>query len=365
MPEGTAAAGSTSGAAAPRRVRRSRRLLRSRPVEPLELTYLNGPDVARLALTDDEILDAVEAALRAQGEGRTVLEPRVHLKPDPAVDGHFNVLRGVVLPLGLAGVKVVGDFHGNYRVGLPSELAILALFDPATGRPKAIVDATGITEMRTGAVTALGARHLAPRGARVLGHIGARGTAYWNVRLLARALDELEEIRVHSRRPESLAAFAARLEADLGRPVTVTDDWAGGGRGRAAVGEAGRPGAPEPLVRSEWIAPGALVVPYGTMSAIELSLTSIMDKVVVDDWGQAGAGPVGALRRRVDEGLVTAESLHAELGQIVAGLRPGRESEDETILFWHRGLSITDVALGHALLSKAERLGIAQRLRYR
>jgi len=332
---------------------------------PLELTYLNGPDVDRLALTDDEIIDAVEAALRAQGEGQTVLEPRVHLKPDPAVDGHFNVLRGVVRPLGLAGVKVVGDFHGNYRAGLPSEMGLLALFDPGTGQPRAIVDAAGITDMRTGAVTALGARHLAPRGARVLGHVGARGTAYWNVRLLARVLDGLEEIRVHSRRPESREAFAARLEADLGRPVTVTADWESCVRGADVVVEASRLEAPEPLLRTEWIAPGALVVPYGTMSAVELSLTSIMDKVVVDDWGQAGAGPFGALRRHVDEGLVTAESLHAELGQIVAGLRPGRESDDETILFWHRGLSTTDVALGHALLAKAERLGVGQRLVYR
>ncbi len=334
-------------------------------VTALELTYLNGPDVERLALTDDEILDAVEAALRAQGEGATVLEPRMHLKPDPAVDGHFNVLRGAVRPLGLAGVKVVGDFHGNYRHGLPSEMGLLALFDPGTGQPLAVVDAAGITDMRTGAVTALGARHLAPRGARVLGHIGARGTAYWNVRLLARVLGDLEEIRVHSRRPESRDAFAARLEADLGRPVTVTDDWESCVRGADVVVEASRLEAPEPLLRTEWIAPGALVVPYGTMSAIELSLTSIMDKVVVDDWGQAGAGPFGALRRHVDEGLVTAESLHAELGQIVAGLRPGRESEDETILFWHRGLSTTDVALGHALLAKAERLGVGQTLRYR
>jgi len=332
---------------------------------PLELTYLNGPDVERLALEDDEILDAVEAALRAQGEGETVLEPRVHLKPDPAVDGHFNVLRGVVRPLGLAGVKVVGDFHGNYRAGLPSEMGLLALFDPGTGQPRAIVDAAGITDMRTGAVTALGARHLAPRGARVLGHIGARGTAYWNVRLVARVLDGLEEIRVHSRRPESREVFAARLEADLGRPVTVTDDWESCVRGADVVVEASRLEAPEPLLRTEWIARGALVVPYGTMSAVELSLTAIMDKVVVDDWGQAGAGPFGALRRHVDQGLVTAESLHAELGQIVAGLRPGRESDDETILFWHRGLSTTDVALGHALLAKAERLGVGQRLVYR
>ena len=334
-------------------------------VTPLELTYLNGPDVERLALTDDEILAAVEAALRAQGEGATVLEPRMHLKPDPAVDGHFNVLRGAVRPLGLAGVKVVGDFHGNYRHGLPSEMGLLALFDPETGRPLAVVDAAGITDMRTGAVTALGARHLAPRGARVLGHIGARGTAYWNVRLLARVLDGLEEIRVHSRRPESRDAFAARLEADLGRPVTVTDDWESCVCGADVVVEASRLEAPEPLLRTEWIAPGALVVPYGTMSAVELSLTAIMDKVVVDDWGQAGAGPFGALRRHVDDGLVTAESLHAELGQIVAGLRPGRESEEETILFWHRGLSTTDVALGHALLAKAERLSVGQTLRYR
>jgi ornithine cyclodeaminase len=318
---------------------------------PLELTYLNGPDVDRLALGDDEILDAVEAALRAQGEGETVLEPRVHLRPDPAVDGHFNVLRGVVRPLGLAGVKVVGDFHGNYRAGLPSEMGLLALFDPGTGQPRAIVDAAGITDMRTGAVTALGARHLAPRGARVLAHIGARGTAYWNVRLLAGVLGGLEEIRVHSRRPD--------------RRVTVTADWESCVRGADVVVEASRLEAPEPLLRTEWIAPGALVVPYGTMSAVELSLTSIMDKVVVDDWGQAGAGPFGALRRHVDEGLVTAESLHAELGQIVAGLRPGRESDDETILFWHRGLSTTDVALGHALLAKAERLGVGQRLVYR
>ncbi len=333
-------------------------------MDPLELTYLNGPDVERLALTDDEILDAVEVALRAQGEGRTVLEPRVHLRPDPTVDGHFNVLRGVVLPLGLAGVKVVGDFHGNYRLGLPSEFGILTLFDPATGQPRAIVDATGITEMRTGAVTALGARHLAPRSARVLGHVGARGTAYWNVRLLARVLD-LDEIRVHSRRPESREAFAARLEADLGRPVAVTEDWESCVRGADVVVEASRLEDPEPLLLTEWIEPGALVMPYGTMSAVELSLTSIMDKVVVDDWGQAGAGPFGALRRHIDEGLVTAENLHAELGQIVAGLRPGREADDETILFWHRGLSTTDVALGHALLAKAQRLGIGQTLRYR
>jgi alanine dehydrogenase len=330
---------------------------------PLELTYLNGPDVERLALTDDEILAAVEAALRAQGEGRTVLEPRVHLKPDAAVDGHFNVLRGAVLPLGLAGVKVVGDFHGNYHAGLPSEMGLLTLFDPATGpAPRGRRRGRHHRHAHRGRHRARGAT---PRPARRAG-ARSRGRARDGLleRLLAHVLD-LDEIRVHSRRPESREAFAARLEADLGRPVTVTADWESCVRGADVVGEASRLERPEPLLRTEWIGRGALVVPYGTMSAVELSLTSIMDKIVVDDWGQAGAGPYGALRRHVDEGLVTAATLHAELGQIVAGLRPGRETEEETILLWHRGLSTTDVALGDALLRKAERLGVGARLRYR
>ncbi len=101
------------------------------------------------------------------------------------------------------------------------------------------------------------------------------------------------------------------------------------------------------------------------MSAVELSLTDLADKVVVDDWGQARAGPLGALRAHVDSGRLTADSLYAELGQILAGLRPGRESDAETIVFWHRGLSITDIALGRALLDAAAERGLGTRLPYR
>ncbi len=331
----------------------------------IHFTYLNGIDVAALAMTDDEILDAVEAGLRAQGEGKTVIEPRVHLIPESSAHGHFNVLRGVVKPLGFAGVKVVGDFVNNYRLGLPSEMAILNLFDPATGMPKAMLDATSITEMRTGAVTALGAKYLARKGSKVLGHVGARGTAYWNVRLLDHLFD-FEEIRVHSKRPESREGFAAKLSADLGKTVVATDTWEDCLEGADIQVEASRLPAPEPLFKTEWIKRSAFVVPYGTMSAVELSLTDIMDKMVVDDWGQCRKGlPFGALRAHVDSDRLTEANLHAELGQIVAGKKPGRERADETILFWHRGLSLSDIALGAALLEKAAQRGLGQTLRFR
>jgi alanine dehydrogenase len=87
-----------------------------------------------------------------------------------------------------------------------------------------------------------------------------------------------------------------------------------------------------------------------------------MDKVVVDDWGQCRTGTFGALRAHVDSGRLHEDSLHAELCQIVVGDRPGRESDDERILFWHRGLSLSDIALGHALVEKARLVGIGTTL---
>lgn len=332
--------------------------------QPIHLTWLNGPDVDQLKLTDTEILTAVEDGLRAQGEKKTVIEPRMHLIPDKAFNGHFNVLRGYIEPLGLAGVKIVGDYVNNYTLGLPSEMALLNLFDPRTGMPVAILDASAITDMRTGALTALGARHLARRNSKVLGHIGARGTAWWNVRLL-NSIYDFDEIRIHSHRPESRTAFARRLEQDLGKKIIVTDDWESCVRGADIVVEASRLNAPTPLLKTEWIKPGAFVVPYGTMSAVELSLTDMMDKLVVDDWGQCKGGMFGSLRAHVEAGKLSEHTLHAELGDIVAGTKPGRENDDETILFWHRGLSLSDIALGHTMLKKARALGIGQELRYR
>lgn len=330
---------------------------------PIYLTYLNRLDIEELNITDEEILAAIEAALASQGKGETVIEPRVHLEPGVA-NGHFNVLRGALKPpIDSAGVKVVGDFVDNYKINFPSELGILLLFDPRNGVPKAFIEASGITDMRTGAVTAVGAKYLARKNSKVLGHIGARGSAYWNVRLLDHLFD-FDEIRVHSRREESRNAFAEKLSRDLGKKVIATTDWESCIKGADIVVEASRLDKPTPMLKTEWIKKGAFVVPYGTMSAIELSLTDIMAKLVVDDWGQCKGGKFGSLRAHVEAGKLSEKTLHAEMGQIVAGLKPGRQSDDETNLFWHRGLSLSDIALGHAMLTKAERLGIGQRLRF-
>jgi alanine dehydrogenase len=330
----------------------------------MTLRYLSGPDIEALNMSAEEILSAIETSLRAQGNNQTVVEPRMHLVPDPGFNGHFNVLRGYIAPMDVAGVKVVGDFVDNYKQNMPSEFGILNLMDPRNGQPRAIMDATEITDMRTGAVTAIAGKYFAPSNPRVLANIGARGSSWWNVVLLDHLFD-FEEIRVHSRRPESRHSFAERLTSFLGKPIVVTDNWQDCLDGADIMVEASRLTAPQPLFKTDWIKPGSLVVPYGTMSSVEDDITDVMDKIVVDDWGQATIGPFGCLRRHVDSGKVTQQSIHGELGQACAGLVSGRSNDDERILVWHRGLSTSDIALGQAMLDKAEGLGIGHVLPYR
>jgi ornithine cyclodeaminase len=240
----------------------------------LWIRFLSGPDIDALGLANADIIAAVDAAVRAHGEGRVVFEPRVHLVPDNDGAGHFNILRGH-LPAagpggvrghppaaGVSGIKVVGDFVDNYARGLPSELGLLTLYDPATGIPLSIMDATMITACRTGAMTAAGARYLARPDSRILGHVGARGTAFWNVVLLDEMFD-LQEIRITSRRPQSREAFALELAAVTDTPVRVTATADETFAGADILVEASRLTEPAPLLRTSVVKPGAFVVPYG------------------------------------------------------------------------------------------------------
>ena len=334
---------------------------------PLWFRFVSGPDVEALALSDAEVIAAVERVVADHGRGQTVFEPRTHLVPADDGRGHFNILRGHVATLGergVSGVKVVGDFVDNFRSGLPSEMALITLYDPVTGVPLAILDATEITARRTGAMTAVGAKHLARPDAKILGHVGARGTAFANVTMLD-GLFDFDEIRVTSKRAESREAFADELRAVLATPVRVVDTAAEAFDDADILVEASRLTEPEPLLRTSAVKPGAFVVPYGTISAVELDLLDVMDKVVVDDWREAQAGEFGSLRRHVQTGRLSESTLHAQFGEIVAGLKPGRERADERILLWHRGLSILDVAVASAMLAKAEQSDIGTMLRYR
>jgi ornithine cyclodeaminase/alanine dehydrogenase-like protein (mu-crystallin family) len=321
----------------------------------ISLRFLNRAQVESLLPDAAELVSIIESGLRAHGAGETVLPPKAHLVLDHLVNGHFNILSGYVGPIGRAGVKVIGDYVDNWRRRLPSEIALLTLYDPETGVPSCLMDATSLTWQRTGAVTCVGARHLARRDARVVTHLGARGTAFQNLKLLAAEFD-LEEIRIASRRPETRERLAARVHQELGVACVPVADAATACRDADIIVEATRLERPAVLIPADAVKPGALIVTYGWMMAVDPMLPFRMDKLVVDDWAQCRHG--GSLFPLIESGRLTEDHIHGEIGQIVCGAKSGRQRPEERILFWHRGFAISDIVLGHAVQVRAEKEGI-------
>ena len=307
----------------------------------------------------EALIEVVERGLRAHGAGEVVLPPKSHIHLDERFNGHFNILPGFVAPAGAAGVKVVGDYVDNYRVGLPSEVALLTLYDPATGVPRCLMDATVLTWLRTGAVTGIGAKYLARPDSSVVAHLGARGTALSNLTALA-ALFPLREARIASRRPESRERLAAQVRETLGLAARAVDSAEDAVRGADIVVEATRLERPEVLVRESWLGPGALLVTYGWVMAIDPDLPFQVEKLVVDDWAQCQHG--GQLHPLIASGALRREHVHAEIGEIVHGTRVGRTDPRERAIFWHRGFAISDIVLGAWIHEQAEAKGVGTML---
>ncbi len=321
-------------------------------VSEVRFLFLDRAEVAALAPRGADLLRIVEQGLAAHALGEVVQPPKSHLPLDGRFNGHFNILPGYAGPVDMAGVKVIGDYVDNWRRALPSEIALLTLYDPRTGAPCCLMDATLLTWLRTGAVTAIGARHLARPDAAVVAHIGARGTALGNLELLA-GLFPLREIRIASKRPETRERLAATVRERTGIDARPADSVRQAVEGADIVVEATRLERPEVLIEESWLAPGALLVTYGWVMALDPRLPPSVDKLVVDDWEQCGRG--GQLSSLIQSGTLGRDRLHAEIGEIVCGRRPGRASADERILFWHRGFAVSDIMVGSAIYDSARR----------
>lgn len=328
----------------------------------IDILFLSKEDVESLNLGLQDIMDVIELGLKAHGEKKVIMPSKDHLALNYP-EKLFNVLKGYVEPVNAAGVKVIGDFQKNYQYGLPSELALITLYRPETGAPFAIMDGTLITWMRTGAVTAVGAKYLANERPRVLGHIGARGTAWYNLAMLDKLFD-FEEIRVTSKRPESRERFAAEMSRRLQKPVIITETTEETVRDADVIIDASRLLEHQVLVEDGWVKPGALIQPYGAVLSVAPTLPFSVDKVVVDDWNQCQKSQYGQFAAMIQAGQLRSAHIYAEIGEVVAGLKPGRESPDERILFWHKGFAVSDIVLGNLAYHQAVEKGIGTWLSY-
>ena len=283
------------------------------------IPVLDEPAVRRL-LRMDALIPAMAEALRDLSAGRTVQPVRLML---PVAERGFFAAMPAYTGGGL-GAKLVTFFPGNTAV--PTHHATILLFDPASGAPMAMMDGRLITEMRTAAVSAVATRYLARPDANVLAILGSGVQAGSHLEAL-RLVRDLAEVRVWS--PRNAAAFAERhgVRAVATVPEAVRD------ADLIVVATSAR----TPVLRGEWLSPGAHVNAVGACRP---------------DWRELDDDLVRSARLYVESreaatresGDVMAGTVVAELGEVVAGTAPGRRTDDEVTLFKSVGVAAEDIA---------------------
>lgn len=307
-----------------------------------ELLYLSREDVERL-LDIDAMLDALGRALIAFSAGITTVPPRVGIRvPDLGMMGSMpGYVPGVALE-----VKLVSVFPGNHEHALPSHQGLIALFDESNGTPLAIMDGTYITAIRTGGTAAVATRALARKDSKVLAILGAGVQGESHLETLPRVRD-FEEIRIASRDAGKAATLASRHPR--ARAVASFEAAVRGADVVACCTD-----AREPVIRRDWLKPGVHVSSVGGTFGPEIDPLTMSAARVFVEWRGAATNPPPAGAHEL-QGM-DAEKL-TEVGEVLAGTRPGRVSEDEITVYKSTGHAVEDAATARLVFDRARAEG--------
>ncbi len=331
-----------------------------------EFVFLDQAAVLKANVLDmPRAFEAISEVLRLFELGECVQPFKVVLRDgeDARCEelGRFNGLCASIKgPNPAIGMKWIGSYPANRAVGLPRASAVIILNSPVTGLPIAIIDGTLISAMRTGAVTGLGARFLAPRSSRKAAVIGGGVQAGPQILGLFTGLPELEEIAVFCRRRSQAETLQEDCQRRWGAPVVIADSVS------AALADAdvilSITTASEPLIHAVDIKPGALTI---QMSGHECDFDVVLQcrKVVTDNWESLKHRGIITPALMHAQGLLKDDDLYGTLGELILGRKPGRENENERIHFAHMGMGVEDIALASAVYNSACDLGLGQRLK--
>jgi len=307
----------------------------------------------------DALLDAVAAAMAELSSGVASV-PQRNAAMVEQVGGALLAMPAYVPGAGALAAKLVGQFPQNPARGLPSHVALIAAFDPETGVPQAVMDGEVITAARTAAGSALSAKLLARDDAAVLAILGTGVQAGSHGRALAR-VRPLREVRVAGRDRAKAETLAAELAAALGVPASAAADYREAIAGADIVCACTH--SPEPVVEGAWLEPGMHVTSVGVNGAgRELDSETVARSLLVVESRAAALAPFPAGSNEIGwairDGAITADHIHAELGELVAGTRPGRRSADQITLYKSVGVAAQDAAAAAAVLAAARKAGI-------
>jgi ornithine cyclodeaminase len=302
----------------------------------------------RKVITPQVAVDAMREAFRADGDGRAHVPAVINLEV-PKHRGEFHVKTALIDGVPHVAVKIASGFYDNPTKGLPSGSGLMAVFDATTGLPVALLLDNGfLTDIRTGAAGAVAAEVLAPAAIATVGVIGSGLQARYQVRCL-RCVRSFSRVVAWSLNRARLDAYVREMRDEgfdahaAATPEAVCRE--------ADVLISATP-ARAPLVRAEWLRPGQHVTALGSDSPgkqeLEAACLARADLLVVDRLTQCAA--FGELRHALDAGLLHPDRVHAELGEIVAGVKKGRSNNQQLTIADLTGVGFQDTAIASAYL---------------
>lgn len=324
------------------------------------ILYLSRSDVSSVGGDRSDLyVKALADGLVQHAEGKTVqpLKPylRVHGKEGHIADRIIAMPAHVGEP-GTSGLKWIGSKHDNpTRVGLERASAVIVLNDPATNYPIAILEGSLISAWRTAGVTALAARYLGRKNFTDVALVGCGVIGTAQITALLQQFDHITTVHLYDQRQEAAERLASRVNAEYPQVTTVVADSA-----EQAV-RAGDVVVPctvtdQPYIEADWFKRGAFLSNVSIMDTHK-DVFLAADKVLVDDWEQSNREKK-IINQLVLEGKFSREQLHAELGEVVGGTRPGRENDDEFIVLNPMGMAVEDIACAAEVYQRALDQGV-------
>jgi ornithine cyclodeaminase/alanine dehydrogenase-like protein (mu-crystallin family) len=315
-----------------------------------QLLYLSQADVESLGVTMEEVIRLLEVAFHEKGEGRVEMPPKPGIHPG-AGDNFIHAMPAYIPAMNSAGVKWVSGYPENHKRGLPYITGLLILNAPETGLPIAVMDCTWITAMRTAAATAVAARWLARPESSVLGILGCGVQGLTNTEAL-QVLFPLERVMAYDVRPESVRRFAEEVAARYALDVVPVEAPREAVTGCDLVVTAGPIlKMPHATIQAGWLDEGAFASLVDFDSYWHPEALKEADKFCTDDLAQ--------LHHYQEVGYFQAiPPVYADLGELVAGKKSGRESAHERTIACNLGLALDDMAVAPTIYHTAVEQGI-------